>query len=31
MDMIKEPEQLTSVVTMIGTSGWGSQTVELEV
>jgi len=26
MDMIKQPEQLTAGVTMIGTSSWGSQT-----
>ena len=26
MDMIREPEQLTAGVTMIGTSGWSSQT-----
>ena len=26
MDMIREPEQLLAGVTMIGTSGWGSQT-----
>ena len=26
MDMIREPEQLTAGVTMIGTSSWGSQT-----
>ena len=26
MDMIREPEQLTAGVTMIGTSAWGSQT-----